>query len=263
METPGRSSPYWISMGVTLPLRCSLHDMQPNGFGLPPSAGGLALIGHIARQIGPAGRFWRPPWYPRTFRYRSLTVSDGQAPPAEPPRAGQRYCPRPRAVVYGPSPDVRDRRGVDIRRLARGMSFPGAVEGLDEYGVMSARGTARTRQSVREVAGDRAGTYSIRINDQWRIHAADREQPCSGREDRGLPLRRQAMAVKVSVAIHPGEHIAEELEERSMSAASHPTSLVGSAHAARHEEKGSTPGGCYGGPSATRPVPIRVDSRAM
>jgi antitoxin HigA-1 len=27
------------------------------------------------------------------------------------------------------------------------------------------------------------------------------------------------MAVKVSVAIHPGEHIAEELEERSMSAA--------------------------------------------
>lgn len=27
------------------------------------------------------------------------------------------------------------------------------------------------------------------------------------------------MAVKVSVAIHPGEHIAEELEERGMSAA--------------------------------------------
>src|SRR3989440_367553 len=65
--------------------------------------------------------------------------------------------------------------------------------------------------------GDRKGQYSIRINDQWRICSSGWADRRDHRTSRLLTItRRNAMAVTV---IHPGEHLAEELEALDMSAA--------------------------------------------
>jgi len=65
------------------------------------------------------------------------------------------------------------------------------------------------------LVGDRKGQYSIRINDQWRIcfEWADRSPGPSNVEIVDYHI---AMAL---TAIHPGEHLAEELEALDMSAA--------------------------------------------
>jgi len=66
--------------------------------------------------------------------------------------------------------------------------------------------------------GDRKGQYSTRINDQWRVCFEWSGGPCgpTKRRDCRLPLRRDVVAIR---AIHPGEHLAEELKELGMSAA--------------------------------------------
>jgi proteic killer suppression protein len=65
--------------------------------------------------------------------------------------------------------------------------------------------------------GDRKGQYSIRINDQWRICF---EWPDGSPGPTNVEIvdyhLEKAMAV---IAIHPGEHLAEELKTLGMSAA--------------------------------------------
>jgi addiction module HigA family antidote len=64
--------------------------------------------------------------------------------------------------------------------------------------------------------GDRKGQYSIRINDQWRICF---EWPDgSARRVSRLSIITEAN-IMASRAIHPGEHLAEELDALDMSAA--------------------------------------------
>jgi addiction module HigA family antidote len=67
------------------------------------------------------------------------------------------------------------------------------------------------------LAGDRKGQYSIRVNDQWRICF---EWPVGALGPSNVEIvdyhQENAMAV---IAIHPGEHLADELKELGMSAA--------------------------------------------
>jgi antitoxin HigA-1 len=67
--------------------------------------------------------------------------------------------------------------------------------------------------------GDRKGQYSIRINDQWSmadlLRMAGEITGTYERRDRGLPLGE----TMTRIAIHPGEHLAEELAALTMSAA--------------------------------------------
>jgi addiction module HigA family antidote len=65
--------------------------------------------------------------------------------------------------------------------------------------------------------GDRKGQYSIRINDQWRIcFECSKKRPAHPTWRLLITIRRNIMALN---AIHPGEHLAEELKELGMSAA--------------------------------------------
>jgi addiction module HigA family antidote len=65
--------------------------------------------------------------------------------------------------------------------------------------------------------GDRKGQYSIRINDQWRTCLNGPKTPWAHRTWKSLIIiRRNSMAL---TAIHPGDHLAEELKELGMSAA--------------------------------------------
>ena len=65
--------------------------------------------------------------------------------------------------------------------------------------------------------GDRKGQYSIRINDQWRT-CFEWPEDALGPSNVEIVdiIRRNMMAL---TAIHPGEHLAEELKELGMSAA--------------------------------------------
>jgi addiction module HigA family antidote len=65
------------------------------------------------------------------------------------------------------------------------------------------------------LGGDRKGQYSIRINDQWRVCFEWPDGvPGPSNVDCRLPLGGLTVT-----AIHPGEHLAEELKELGMSAA--------------------------------------------
>ena len=65
--------------------------------------------------------------------------------------------------------------------------------------------------------GDRKGQYSIRINEQWRICFDGLRNLRDRRTWRlWITTRENTMA---RVAIHPGEHLAEELDALKMSAA--------------------------------------------
>jgi len=70
---------------------------------------------------------------------------------------------------------------------------------------------------LKALKGDRAGQFSIRISDQWRICFMARRDAwaCGGRERR-LSLREDIVP---RTPIHPGEHLAEELRELGLSAA--------------------------------------------
>jgi addiction module HigA family antidote len=74
-----------------------------------------------------------------------------------------------------------------------------------------------TSVPFKTLVGDRKGRYSIRINDQWRICFAWPERSPG-------PLRVEIVDYHweghmARTAIHPGEHLAEELKELRMSAA--------------------------------------------
>ena len=65
--------------------------------------------------------------------------------------------------------------------------------------------------------GDRKGQYSIRINDQWRIcFEWPEKSPGPTNVEIVVTAREKHMA---RIAIHPGEHLAEELDALNMSAA--------------------------------------------
>ena len=67
------------------------------------------------------------------------------------------------------------------------------------------------------LAGGRRGQYSIRINDQWRICFEWLDGALGPSKVEIVDYRQEdAMAM---MAIHPGEHLAEELKELGMSAA--------------------------------------------
>src|SRR5207253_4793254 len=68
------------------------------------------------------------------------------------------------------------------------------------------------------LVGDRKGQYSIRINDQWRacFEWADRAPGPPNVEIVDYHYKEYRMAY---TAIHPGEHLAEELDALHMSAA--------------------------------------------
>jgi len=63
--------------------------------------------------------------------------------------------------------------------------------------------------------GNRKGQYSIRVNDQWRV-CFEWPEGSPGPSNVEITIRRKIMA---TTAIHPGEHLAEELEALGMSAA--------------------------------------------
>ena len=67
------------------------------------------------------------------------------------------------------------------------------------------------------LAGDRKGQYSIRINDQWRI-CFDWPDRLPGPANVEIVDYHQEDKMALT-AIHPGEHLAEELRELGMSAA--------------------------------------------
>jgi antitoxin HigA-1 len=67
------------------------------------------------------------------------------------------------------------------------------------------------------LTGDRQGQYSIRINDRWRIcFEWPDELPGPANVEIVDYHQENSMAL---TAIHPGEHLAEELKELGMSAA--------------------------------------------
>jgi addiction module HigA family antidote len=65
---------------------------------------------------------------------------------------------------------------------------------------------------LEKLAGDRAGQYSIRINQQWRICFRRTDAGAQGRGDHRLPLGREgSMAADTVMApVHPGEILLEE-----------------------------------------------------
>jgi addiction module HigA family antidote len=96
---------------------------------------------------------------------------------------------------------------------------PGAPNGTRPAGSGSVAWIVLPGNRFEALAGGRKGQYSIRINDQWRICFEWRggSPGPSSVEIVDLSLVEEgAMAV---TAIHPGEHLAEELKELGMSAA--------------------------------------------
>ena len=67
--------------------------------------------------------------------------------------------------------------------------------------------------------GNRQGQYSIRINDQRRICFEWPNTQRRGRPDQRRDCRLPLGGIMARTPIHPGEHLAEELKELSMSAA--------------------------------------------
>jgi len=68
--------------------------------------------------------------------------------------------------------------------------------------------------------GDRSGQYSIRINDPWRFWFAWPDSaPGPGDVEIVDDHTRQKEDLMARTAIHPGEHLAEELHELGMTAA--------------------------------------------
>jgi len=77
--------------------------------------------------------------------------------------------------------------------------------------------TALPGNRFEALVGDRKGQYSIRSNDQWRF-ASNGPTDRRGRQTWRLLTITRSIAMALT-AIHPGEHLAEELEALDMSAA--------------------------------------------
>jgi addiction module HigA family antidote len=65
--------------------------------------------------------------------------------------------------------------------------------------------------------GDRKGQFSIRINDQWRIALSGQKGPLVQQMLKLSIITEETQMART--AIHPGEHLADELKELKMSAA--------------------------------------------
>jgi addiction module HigA family antidote len=71
---------------------------------------------------------------------------------------------------------------------------------------------------LESLAGDRAGQYSIRINDRWRVYFEWLDGSPGPSNVEIVDYHQEDTTVAI-IAIHPGEHLAEELKELGMSAA--------------------------------------------
>jgi addiction module HigA family antidote len=69
------------------------------------------------------------------------------------------------------------------------------------------------------LAGDRKGQYSIRINERWRVALHGRSGRLGPKASRSLITIKRGADAMAAPPIHPGEHLAQELNELGMSAA--------------------------------------------